>query len=199
MASYRIIVVVPHDPSWADEFDRSSRAVAEALGGRDDGAVSAGAASVVEIHHIGSTAIPGIYAKPVIDMLAVVADNADGVARLDACNARMAQLGYEAMGEFGIPGRRYFRRDDPATGVRTHQVHAFARGSPDVERHLAFRDYLRVHPADAAAYCALKRRLTATPIGVDAYCDGKDAFIKDVERRALAWRAAQARRGQVPT
>jgi GrpB-like predicted nucleotidyltransferase (UPF0157 family) len=174
----RLIVVIPHDPAWAAEFDRSSRAVADALAAGD---------APVTLHHIGSTAIPGIYAKPVIDMLAIV----DGdVARLDACNGGMTRLGYEAMGEFGIPGRRYFRRDDPATGARTHQVHAFARGSPHVERHLAFRDFLRSHPEHAAEYSELKRRLTATPVEIDAYMDGKDAFIKDMERRALAWRAA---------
>ena len=124
MSTNRIITVVPHDAAWAAEFDRASRLVADACGHR-----------LIEIHHIGSTAIPGIYAKPVIDMLAVV----DDVTRLDACNPQVAALGYEPMGEFGIPGRRYFRRDD-AAGVRTHQVHAFEAGSPDVTRHLAFRD-----------------------------------------------------------
>src|SRR4051794_38913089 len=119
------ITVVPYRTSWPAEFDASSRQIAGASGD-----------SLIDIHHIGSTAIPGIHAKCVIDMLAVV----DDVRRLDdEANPRMVALGYEAMGEFGIPERRYFRRDD-AAGNRTHQVHAFAVGSPDVERHLAFRD-----------------------------------------------------------
>jgi GrpB-like predicted nucleotidyltransferase (UPF0157 family) len=170
----RLITVVPYRASWPAEFERASRLVAEAFGAR-----------LVEIHHIGSTAIPGIHAKPVIDMLAVV----DDVQRLDEANPRMVELGYEAMGEFGILGRRYFRRDDEA-GNRTHQVHAFALGSPHVERHLAFRDYLRAHPKWAEAYDALKRQLTREPIDIEAYVDGKDPFIKDVQARALAWRRA---------
>jgi GrpB-like predicted nucleotidyltransferase (UPF0157 family) len=169
------ITVVPYRTSWPAAFEASARHVAEAFGAR-----------LVEIHHIGSTAIPGIHAKPVIDMLAVV----DDVRRLDdEANPGMVALGYEAMGEFGIPGRRYFRRDD-AAGNRTHQVHAFGAGSPDVERHLAFRDYLRTHREWAEAYDALKRRLTKNPIDIEAYMDGKDSFIKDVQARAIAWRRA---------
>jgi GrpB-like predicted nucleotidyltransferase (UPF0157 family) len=116
-------------------------------------------------------------------MLAVVSD----IAAVDRCAAGMGSLGYEAMGEFGIPGRRYFRRDD-AAGVRTDQVHTFQQGSPDVSRHLAFRDYMRAHPAPADQYAALKRRLAdAHPHDIHAYMDGKDAFIKEMEARALAW------------
>jgi GrpB-like predicted nucleotidyltransferase (UPF0157 family) len=169
------ITVVPYRASWPAEFEASARQVADAFGPR-----------LVDIYHIGSTAIPGIHAKPVIDMLAAV----DDVRRLDEANPRMVALGYEAMGAFGIDGRRYFRRDDPP-GTRTHQVHAFAAGSPDVERHLAFRDYMRAHLEWAQAYDALKRQLTREPIDIDAYMDGKDPFIKDVQARALAWRRAQ--------
>lgn len=172
----RSIVVVPYREAWPAEFEASARQVADAFGTR-----------LVEIHHIGSTAIPGIHAKPVIDMLAVV----DDVGRLDEMNPRMVALGYEAMGEFGIPGRRYFRRDD-AGGNRTHQVHAFRAGSDDVVRHLAFRDYLRAHRESAEAYDALKRSLTSTPTDIEAYMDGKDPFIKAVQARALAWRRAGA-------
>jgi GrpB-like predicted nucleotidyltransferase (UPF0157 family) len=100
----------------------------------------------------------------------------------------MRSLGYDAMCEFGIPGRRYFRRNDPASGRRTHQVHAFADGSPHVARHLAFRDFLRAHGDVAADYAALKHRLAdAHPHDMEAYMDGKDAFIRNVESRALAW------------
>ncbi|HEX3870404.1 MAG TPA: GrpB family protein [Pirellulales bacterium] len=92
-------------------------------------------------------------------------------------------------GEFGIEGRRYFRRDD-AAGVRTHHVHAFQIGSHHIARHLAFRDFLRAHPALAMEYSDLKRRLAeAHPHDIDAYMDGKDAFVKAMEARALAWTA----------
>lgn len=167
--------MVPYDPLWPREFERSSAEVAGALG-----------ANLLAIHHIGSTSIPGIHAKPVIDMLAVVAD----LAAVDQRSAAMEELGYQVMGEFGIEGRRYFRRDDGA-GRRTHQVHAFAEGSPHVRRHLAFRDFMRAHPTFAAQYGELKRRLAkAHPHDVEAYMDGKDGFIKEMELRALEWRAS---------
>lgn len=171
----RRILVVPYDARWPEAFSRSSREVVSAMGG-----------NLMAIHHIGSTSIPAMHAKPVIDMLAVVSD----IAAADGCALRMESLGYEAMGEFGIPGRRYFRRDDEA-GVRTHQVHTFQDGSPNVRRHLAFRDFMQAHPAPADQYAALKRRLAdARPDDIDAYMDGKDAFIKEMEARALAWVAS---------
>ncbi|WP_061789607.1 GrpB family protein [Herbaspirillum rubrisubalbicans] len=82
---------------------------------------------------------------------------------------------------------RYFRKDS-AEGVRTHQVHAFQFGSPHIERHLAFRDYMNAHADAAAAYSELKQRLAnAHPDDFVAYMDGKDAFIKEHEFSALAW------------
>jgi GrpB-like predicted nucleotidyltransferase (UPF0157 family) len=116
----------------------------------------------------------------------------EAIAAVDERDGEMAALGYEAMGEFGIAGRRYFRRDD-AAGVRTHHVHVFARGSADVERHLAFRDYLRAHRGDAERYASLKRELARVfADNAEVYMDGKDPFIKGMERRAAAWRAGVA-------
>jgi GrpB-like predicted nucleotidyltransferase (UPF0157 family) len=167
----RRVTVVPYDPRWPHAFATASAEVAAALG-----------ANLLDIHHIGSTAIPGMHAKPVIDMLAVVA----GMAAVAARDAQMRALGYEPMGEFGIAGRRYFRRDNSA-GERTHQVHAFAKGSPHVQRHLAFRDFMRAHPEPAKQYAALKRRLAdAHPNDMEAYMDGKERFIKEMEAQALA-------------
>jgi GrpB-like predicted nucleotidyltransferase (UPF0157 family) len=78
----------------------------------------------------------------------------DDLEALDERSARMGDLGYEVMGPFGIEGRRYFRKFD-ATGRRTHHLHVFSQGSPHIERHLAFRDYLRSNPLKAAAYSDL--------------------------------------------
>jgi GrpB-like predicted nucleotidyltransferase (UPF0157 family) len=167
--------VVPHDPQWAEMFARESACVKQALG-----------SSVLAIHHIGSTAIPTIYAKAIIDMLVEV----DDIQAIDDRNAAMASLGYEGLGEFGIPGRRYFRKDNPA-GIRTHHVHFFAAGSPQVERHLAFRNFLLAHPDWSQRYSELKRQLVAAhPESIERYMDGKDAFIKEVDRLAVAWRGA---------
>jgi GrpB-like predicted nucleotidyltransferase (UPF0157 family) len=166
------VVVVRHDPSWREAFETEAAILARVLG---DNAVA--------IHHIGSTAIPGIYAKPVIDILVEFAD----VEALDALGPQMEQLGYEVMGEFGMPGRRYFRKDNDA-GVRTHQIHAFPAGTEQVIRHLAFRDYMVAHPERANAYSELKRRLAAEyPDSMNDYMDGKDGFIKETDEMAALW------------
>jgi GrpB-like predicted nucleotidyltransferase (UPF0157 family) len=100
------IAVVPYDPRWPQEFERAADEVIAALG-----------PSLLAVHHIGSTSISGIPAKPVIDILAIVED----VHAVDERTAEMQALGYEVLGEFGMEGRRYFRRDD-STGKRTHQI-----------------------------------------------------------------------------
>jgi GrpB-like predicted nucleotidyltransferase (UPF0157 family) len=166
------VVVVPYDPAWPSEFETESKRILRALGD-----------NVLYAHHIGSTAIPGIFAKPIVDILLEVHD----LVRLDGQTGAMEDLGYEAMGEFGIPGRRYFRRRD-RSGVRTHHVHAFQRGSAEIERLLAFRDYMIAHPAEAQAYGALKRELARVHAeDRQAYMDGKDGFIKEHEAKALKW------------
>lgn len=169
--------VVPHDPRWREAFEAEAERVADALGG-----------NVAAVHHVGSTAIPGIYAKPVIDLLIEVRD----ITEVDGRSSSMESLGYEVLGEYGIRGRRYFRKDD-REGIRTHNAHAFEAGSAEAERHLAFRDYMIAHPADARRYSELKRKLADEhPQSFDGYMDGKDDFIKEIDRRAALWRASQA-------
>lgn len=168
----RHVAVMKFDPAWADRYAAEAAVIQKILG-----------ENCTEVHHIGSTAVPGLAAKPIVDILPVVAD----IAAVDAENSRFTAAGYEAMGEYGIPGRRYFRRglgDD-----ETVHVHVFGRSSTgEIRRHLAVRDFLRTHPADAAAYGALKSRLARQfEWDIEAYCDGKDAFVKDLECRALAW------------
>src|SRR5579884_2106813 len=136
---------------------------------------------IVEVHHIGSTSVPGLKAKPVIDLMPVVRE----IERVDAFNDAMAAQGYEAMGEYGIPGRRYFRKGGEE---RTHNVHVFQVGDPGVERHLAFRAYLVAHLEVAARYGELKAALARRfPDDIEGYMDGKDTFVKEVERQAVAW------------
>ena len=168
-----IIVLTAHDPSWAARFADEAENVRAALGD-----------VLLELHHIGSTAIPGIVAKPVIDMLAVV----KSVEMFDGSPLCLEALQYEALGEFGIPGRRYFRKDS-AAGARSHQLHAFAIGSADIERHVGFRDYLCAHPSEAQAYADLKTMLAKRHAAdARAYNNGKSEFIREVEQRAATWR-----------
>jgi GrpB-like predicted nucleotidyltransferase (UPF0157 family) len=101
-------------------------------------------------------------------------------------NPHKNQIGYEAMGETGIPGRRYFRKQ--LGDIRTHNVHVFEFGNSNVERHLAFRDYMRMHSDDATKYATLKINLASKfPYDIYSYMDGKDAWIKEIEAKALTW------------
>jgi GrpB-like predicted nucleotidyltransferase (UPF0157 family) len=168
----RIEVVAP-DSKWKGQFRREADQIVRALGD-----------IVVAIHHIGSTAIPDIYAKPIIDILLEI----DRLGQFDGrASSVLGSLGYEGLGELGISGRRYFRKNN-AGGMRTHQVHAFQTGDAHIRRHLAFRDYLVAHAEVARAYSDLKQDLAKrNPEDIEAYMEGKDPFIKEHEAKALAW------------
>jgi len=175
----RTIEVVPYETSWAEAYQQEALLIRQAFGDL-----------LVAIHHIGSTSVPGLAAKPVIDMLVEVHD----LEQVDSINPKMEALGYEARGEYGIPQRRYFQKGG---NQRTHQVHTFPAGHPEVGRHLRFRSYLRAHPGDAQAYAQLKLLLAAQfPHDIDGYCDGKDSFIQEIDRRAEAWAAESIQPGE---
>ena len=164
------VVLDAHDPGWRAKFETERRRLLEQV------------PALTRLHHIGSTSIPGILAKPIIDMLGEVED----LDLLEPYHAQFETLGYEVMGAFGISERRYFRKTDNA-GKRSHNLHVFETGSEHLRRHLAFRDYLRTHEDVARAYSDLKRSLLRMSTEAEAYMDGKDPFIQEVETRALAW------------
>lgn len=167
-----VAFVVPHDPQWKMAFEDEAKAIKHAF-----------ANTPVDVHHIGSTAIPGILAKPVIDLLGIVSTLTDADAKASA----LESLGFEAMGTYGIKGRRYFRKTDNK-GIRTRHLHIYEEGSHHVERHFAFRDYLIAHPTVAKEYSSLKERVTqGNTTTWDAYLDGKAPFISRVEMQAVDW------------
>ena len=140
------------------------------------------------VHHIGSTAVPGLAAKPIMDLMPLVTD----VLGLQREKSRVEALGYQWHGELGIPGRRYCTLVNE-TGVRIVQLHFFQADSPHAARHLAFRDYLRAHPEVARAYENEKRRARDLhPGDSHAYCDEKAAWILNMEARALVWFAGNS-------
>jgi GrpB-like predicted nucleotidyltransferase (UPF0157 family) len=169
------IVVVDYDPAWPARFAAARDAVARALG-----------ELVVAIEHIGSTAVPGLAAKPIIDLMVGVRDLAAARA---AAIAPMQALGYVYLPEYEswLTDELFFRKGPP--GPWTHHAHLMERVNPRWARHLAFRDHLRAHPEDAASYAAEKRRLAAQ-FGDDiaAYGAGKSAFIAAAHARARARR-----------
>lgn len=172
------VTVSEYDKRWETLFAEEARRIRDILG-----------EELLAIHHFGSTSVPGLRAKPIIDILPVVRN----IERVDQFNGQMEALGYECMGEFGMIGRRYFRKGGDR---RTHHVHIFQEDNrADIDRHLAVRDYLRTHPEAAGDYGALKASLAERhPTDMEAYMDGKDAFVKELERKALAWYCAETGR-----
>ena len=163
------ITVLNYDPEWPLKYERERKAIAEILDGNG-----------ISIYHIGSTSVPGLAAKPIIDMMAVVRS----LEKVDDARGKFSELGYEYLGEFGIAGRRYFRKGGDE---RTHQIHIFqADDWNNIGRHLAFRDYMRTHEKERAEYAEIKTALAQRfPYDIDGYCDGKDAFVREMEKRVL--------------
>lgn len=169
------VELAPHSPDWARHAGEESARLKEAVGD-----------TLVVIHHIGSTSIPDILAKPVIDLMPLVRD----LAALDLRESAVRALGYDWYGEFGLAGRRYCKKDDPVTKKRQFNVHFYQLDNPGIARHLAFRDYLRAYPKIAKEYEAEKVRAAALqPDDVLRYNDEKNDWIKRVEADALAWAA----------
>jgi GrpB-like predicted nucleotidyltransferase (UPF0157 family)/ribosomal protein S18 acetylase RimI-like enzyme len=172
----RYVEVVAHDPHWREQFEIEAARLRPLFG-----------PELIALHHIGSTAIQGIYAKPIIDMLPEVRD----ITRVDGLNLALAELGYAAKGEHGIPGRRFFRKGlfHQAGEQRTHHLHTFQTGNPEIARHVDFCAYLNAHPAAAQQYGTLKQELASRfATNILRYNEGKTALIRQLDEQAKAWR-----------
>lgn len=135
---------------------------------------------IIKFEHFGSTAVCGMKAKPVIDMMSIVKD----IEKVDLFNEKMANLGYDVAGEWGIPGRRLFRKGGEN---RTHHIHFYQLGNPEIERHLIFRDYLRSHPVEVVRYSRFKEELAKRFDNTSEYSIAKKPFVKEMEQKALFW------------
>jgi GrpB-like predicted nucleotidyltransferase (UPF0157 family) len=166
----RRVEVTTYNKNWVLLFEEEAQKLNEIFGHE-----------IIDIHHIGSTSVNGMKAKPIIDILPVVKD----VKKIDEFNNAMISIGYEPKGENGIPERRYFQKGGDN---RTHHVHIFEFGNSEIERHLAFRDYLRTHPEDAKKYGNVKEELSKQfPNDIDSYIVGKEKIVLEIERKALEW------------
>lgn len=163
------ILVTNYKPIWAEMFASEASKIKSILND-----------NCVEIYHIGSTAVPGLAAKPIIDIMPVV----KSLEAVDQMADEFEKIGYEYLGEFGIQGRRYLRKGGDE---RTHQIHIFLDSdAKNIDRHIAFRDFMRTHDKERNEYASLKMRLAQQfPYDIDGYCDGKEAFVKTVEKKAL--------------
>ena len=166
------IIVTEYKAEWADMFKKEAELIKNIL-----------KENCVEIYHIGSTSVKGLKAKPIIDIMPVVRS----LQKVDKIAREFEKIGYEYLGEFGIAGRRYLRKGG---NERTHQIHIFEENNKtDIERHIAVRDYLRAHKSVADEYGQLKEKLALLfPYDIDGYCDGKDEFVKKLEKTALEWK-----------
>ena len=164
------IIVSEYDPAWPLKYETEKEKIEAIL-----------EHNCIALYHIGSTSVPGLAAKPIIDIMAAVRS----LEQADAAAERFSRIGYEYLGEFGIPGRRYLRKGGDE---RTHQIHIFqADDRKNIERHLAFRDYLRTHEEVRREYAALKKELARRfPYDIDGYCDGKEEFVRAMEKQALS-------------
>ncbi|MFC7064183.1 GrpB family protein [Halobacillus seohaensis] len=136
---------------------------------------------IIDIYHIGSTSVPGLKAKPIIDIMPVVKD----IDLIDKYNQDMQAIVYEPKGENGIPKRRYFQKGGDN---RSHHVHIYQVGSYEIKRHLAFRDYLRNHQHVKKSYGELKEELSQQfPNDIESYINGKVRLVQEIEVKALDW------------
>ncbi|PAD21279.1 GrpB family protein [Terribacillus saccharophilus] len=166
----RKVEVFSHNKNWKRMFSEEARKLKTIFGNE-----------IVHIYHIGSTSVPELKAKPIIDILPVVGN----IHIVDNHNEEMKNIGYESKGENGIPGRRYFQKGGDK---RTHHVHIYQLGNYEIKRHLAFRDYLLVHPEVKKRYGQLKGRLAVKfPNDVESYISGKEQLVKEIEAKALEW------------
>jgi GrpB-like predicted nucleotidyltransferase (UPF0157 family) len=161
-----LVELVDHDPSWLELFEQERLRLAPIFDG-----------AAVAIEHVGSTAVSGLCAKPIVDVLVGVED----LALTDEQLAAMAELGYEYKGEYGLPGRLFFVKEP-----LTHHVHVVEHDGYLWERQLVFRDSLRTDPDERERYDELKRRLAAEGHPRSVYAELKTPFIREVEARGRA-------------
>lgn len=170
------IRIVPHDPAWAERAASELRRIATALG-----------PLAVRLEHVGSTAVPGLAAKPILDLQVSVAALEPRAAYVEP----LERLGYLFVPAPESPDYHLFAK--PPERPRSHHVHVCGAGGAHERRHLAVRDFLRTHPREAAAYAALKRRVVLRhPQDRLAYIAAKDPYVDELEARALAWACGRA-------
>lgn len=174
MRARKPVVIEPWDPRWAQAFAELREVYVGALG-----------ELAVGVEHVGSTAIPGLAAKPVLDIDIVIAHE----GHLPAVTQALVALGYTARGTLGIPGRHAFGQEGDSTIPRMadgrrwmdHHLYVCAAGAGELRRHLAFRDWLLADPDARAEYAALKQRLAEEfRNDREGYTEAKSAFIAGV-------------------
>ena len=159
-----MILVVEYDAAWPQRFEQLRREYAMAM--------EAAGVPVVAIEHVGSTSVPGLAAKPIIDCDIVVTEQ-----HAPAASEALAGLGFRALGELGIPLRWAFKEPARLAGTNTYVI---VKGSLSLRNHLAVRDTLRANPALREQYAAVKRRAGATAANIEDYGRAKNAVVQQI-------------------
>lgn len=161
------VIVLPYDDAWRQSFIDISAELREALG-----------ELALRIEHVGSTSVPGLAAKPIIDVDVVISD----YSMLDAVNAALQTIGYYHQGDFGIAGREAFGYDGKEH-LQKHHLYVCPQDSAELNRHISFRDYLRTHPDAVREYSRVKAEGAALyPHDIDKYIEHKSPFIAGIYR-----------------
>ncbi len=160
----RIVEVVEYNPNWPKFFASETKLLIEALGD-----------NCIVVHHIGSTSVPGLAAKPIIDILPVIKD----LSKID--DSKLVAIGYTPRGEMGMPFRRFYNKGEPQ---RTHHLHIWENGNPEIQKHLLFKKHLISHP-EVATNAELKFKL-ADKFRIDRenYTGAKDSLIKEILQKS---------------
>ena len=159
------VVVLPYDEQWKQDFLAIKVELADALG-----------QLATAIEHVGSTSVEGLSAKPVIDIDVVIRDH----TLLEDVISALWKIGYQHEGDLGITGREAFRYDGKEH-LRKHHLYVCPADSPELKRHLAFRDYLRTHPDAAREYGRIKEEgARRYPDDIDRYIEYKSPFIERI-------------------
>jgi GrpB-like predicted nucleotidyltransferase (UPF0157 family) len=163
----RHVVVVPYDERWAQDFKDIASEIRDALG-----------ELALDIQHVGSTAVPGLSAKPIIDIDVVIRDHAAFNAVVSALEA----IGYHHEGDLGIAGREAFGYEGKSH-LQKHHLYVCPQDSTELKRHIAFRDYLRAHPGAVKEYSRIKEVGAALhPYDINGYIAHKSPFIESIYR-----------------
>ena len=168
------VTVERYNPEWKTWFEQLCSFFEDKLG-----------SNFIRIEHVGSTSIPGIIAKPIIDLDIVIR-----ISDFDEIKSNLEAIGYSHQGDLGIPEREAFALHNLELQSRLppHHLYVCDLHSVELYRHMAFRDYLQEHPRDAKTYSELKLRLVEQHKGDrELYIQGKDQQVREILERALTW------------
>ena len=161
----RHIIVQPYDEMWKQDFINISNEIRDVLG-----------ELALRIEHVGSTSVPGLSAKPVIDIDVVIRDD----SMLEEVVSRLAKIGYQHEGNLGIAGREAFGYEGKEH-LKEHHLYVCPEDSPELKRHVAFRDYLRSHPDAVREYSRIKEEAASLyPYEIDQYIGHKSPVIEKI-------------------